>query len=87
MISARSSRHFGSAGYAGFAVVPGCLLYTPLLALALPGAAGGYRHVREDLGEIGAGRRVARAAAWAAGPVAVLGVAAVLSSLVATFGP
>jgi hypothetical protein len=53
------SRHFGSAGSAGFAVVPGCLLYTPLLVLALPGGAGGYRYVREDLGEIGADRRVA----------------------------
>ncbi|MEU7908464.1 hypothetical protein [Actinoplanes sp. NPDC049118] len=80
------SRHFDAARYAAFAVVPGCLLYTPLLVLAVPGGAGGYRHVRGDLGELGADRRVARAAAWAAGPVAVLGLVAVLSGLVATFG-
>ncbi|MET8150536.1 hypothetical protein ACIBSW_03650 [Actinoplanes sp. NPDC049668] len=81
------ARHFDAARYAAYAVVPGCLLYTPLLVLALPGGPGGYRHVRGDLGEAGADRRVARAAAWAAGPFAVLGLAAVLSGLVATFGP
>jgi hypothetical protein len=68
------------------AAVAAGLQLAGLLAFALPGGAGGYRHVRADFGEIGADRRAARAAAWAAGPVAVLGVAAVLSSLVATFG-
>jgi hypothetical protein len=79
------SQHFDAPRYAAFAVVPGCLLYTPLLVLALPGGSAGYRHVRGDLGDRGADRRVARAAAWAGGPVAVLGVVAVLSALVATF--
>ncbi|MFI7543485.1 hypothetical protein [Actinoplanes sp. NPDC049599] len=78
------ARHFDAAWHAAFAVVPGCLLYTPLLVLALPGA-GGYRHVRGDLGDAGAGPRVARAAAWAGGPVAFLGMIAVLSALVVTF--
>jgi len=79
------SRHFDAAEYAAYAVVPGCLLYSPLVVLALPGGAGGYRHIRDDLGELGADRRVARAAAWAAGPVAVLGVVALLAGLFATF--
>jgi len=79
--------HFGAARYAAFAVVPGCLLYTPLLVLAVPGGTGGYEHVRGDLRDAGAGRRVARAAAWAGGPVAFLGLTAVLAGLVVTFGP
>jgi hypothetical protein len=79
------AQHFDAPRYAAFAVVPGCLLYMPLVVLAMPGGRGGVRYVRDGLRDAGASPRVARAGAWAAAPVAVLGLSAVLGGLFATF--
>lgn len=71
--------------FAAVGVVPACVLYAPLLMLAMPSKYRGYRDTREELRSAGATRRQARAAAWVGAPFAVLGATLVMGALLATF--
>lgn len=75
----------GDSRFAAVGVVPGCVVYAPVLMLAMPSKYRGYEDTRKEMRSAGATRSQARAAAWAGAPFALLGASLVMSALFATF--
>jgi hypothetical protein len=77
----------GDPRWTAVMVVPAALVYGPLVIVAFPSSYGGFSAVRSDLQRAGASRQVARAIAWASGPVAFIGLLCIVEALRQTFVP
>jgi len=67
--------------------LPAMLAYVPFNFATTPTQGGAYRSWRSDLADAGADPRLQRAIAWWAGPPSLLGLIAMVASLVTTLSP
>ena len=67
--------------------LPAMLAYVPFNFATTPTQGGAYRSWRSDLADAGADARLQRAIAWWAGPPSLVGLIAMIASLITTLAP
>lgn len=75
----------GDRRWALVVALPAMLAYAPFVLATMPVQYGGYRSWRRELAEAGADRRLQRAIAWWAGPPSLLGLVAMVATLIPLF--